>query len=457
MILWGDTVSFDHDANGMTMGDITASAQVATDLDEVIVFRSSGPWCKRWIDWGHPTKNFHVKGKSSDWGPHAGLVPFDGTYSKVGADAAKAAKGTAANLDGMHSNFAGTTPLVMTRQQIERQRSDPEGGRNAINEVRTLQGSRDLLLVATRSGAGATRITFRACYSAVTNKYEIKVWPVTRAVQNPFLIAEKPVGEFAEFLVMTSREAGANNMPLTGDYDLMAVCPTWGQYGSKTSRTISKDGIRLDNGQVNAGLSFDEGVGMDNVMDPRFHTMGRATANAALPLAPRGQGVTIDPKTGKPTNRLANLSDFHDRQAYYRQGDRALSDASKALMNDKSRDNEHQDMGNLTPRILRCINALNTKMGATGDKSALRRVHHNAESHRNRKWGGITETDMNTKKDGDKYGDGFPLTAFHPKRLVNGYFKHQVCTIESLDEFREYAGALKAAGFYVPRNWIWNL
>ena len=37
-----------------------------------------------------------------------------------------------------------------------------------------------------RSGAGATRVTFRACYSAVTNKYEIKVWPVTRAVQIAF-------------------------------------------------------------------------------------------------------------------------------------------------------------------------------------------------------------------------------------------------------------------------------
>ena len=457
MILWGDTASFEHDANGMTMGDMTASMNAATELDEVIIFRSSGPWCKRWIDWGHPTKNFHVKGKSSDWGPHAGLVPYDGTYSKVGADAAKAAKGTKANNDGLHSNFAGKTQLVMSREQIDRQRSDPEGGRNAIDEVRSIPGTRDLLLVATRSGAGATRITFRACHDAVANNYRIKVWSVKNAVQNPFLVAEKPVEQYEDFLVMTSREAGANNLPLTGDYDLMAVCPTWAQYGSLASRDIVKAGILLDNGQLNKGQAFRAGMGMDNVLDARFHTMGRAMANAALPAVARGQAVTPGPD-GKPTHRQINMSDFHDRQAYYRQGTRKLSAASQALVDDDSADNEHGDMGNLTPRILRCINTLNSKMGATGGRSALRRVHHNAESHRNRKWAGITEVDMTTTKDGDKYSDGFPLTAFHPKRMSgSGYFVHQVCTIENLIEFREYAGALKAAGFYVPRNWIWNL
>jgi hypothetical protein len=68
-------------------------------------------------------------------------------------------------------------------------------------------------------------------------------------------------------------------------------------------------------------------------------------------------------------------------------------------------------MGNLTPRILRCINMLNVQMGATGAKSALRRVHHNAESHRNHIFGALTATQM----DG---GDGFPLTVFQPRALL---------------------------------------
>lgn len=34
---------------------------------------------------GHPTKNFHIKGKSSNWGPHQGLIPVRQEYSKLAA------------------------------------------------------------------------------------------------------------------------------------------------------------------------------------------------------------------------------------------------------------------------------------------------------------------------------------------------------------------------------------
>jgi hypothetical protein len=120
---------------------------------------------------------------------------------------------------------------------------------------------------------------------------------------------------------------------------------------------------------------------------------------------------------------------------------------------------EHEDMGNLTPRILRCINQLNSQMGAVGARSAMRRVHHNAESHRYRLFGALTGQDMVTKKDGESYGDGFPLTCFQPSPLDRAPSMAQygaVCTIESLLEFRQYAQALKNAGFYVPKNWVWG-
>jgi len=92
----GFGASFSHNQNGMTREDMEAVKRVADRLDEVIIFRSTGPWSKRWLEKDHSSKNFHVKGKRSDWGPHAGLVPYDGIYSKVGYSPAKAAKGTAA-------------------------------------------------------------------------------------------------------------------------------------------------------------------------------------------------------------------------------------------------------------------------------------------------------------------------------------------------------------------------
>src|ERR1700744_3957804 len=72
---------FGHSRNGMTLPDMYACERVAQQLGEGIVFPSTGPWAKRWIQRCHPSKNFHVKGKSSDWGPQAGFIPYDARYS----------------------------------------------------------------------------------------------------------------------------------------------------------------------------------------------------------------------------------------------------------------------------------------------------------------------------------------------------------------------------------------
>ena len=46
-----------------------ATKRVATQLDEVIIFRSTGPWSRRWLEKDYPSKNFHVKGKKLRLGP----------------------------------------------------------------------------------------------------------------------------------------------------------------------------------------------------------------------------------------------------------------------------------------------------------------------------------------------------------------------------------------------------
>ena len=67
--------SANHPDQGMTHADMQAVARVAAQRNEIIMFRDTGCWSRPFIEAGHPTKPFHVKGKSSDWGPHAGLVP----------------------------------------------------------------------------------------------------------------------------------------------------------------------------------------------------------------------------------------------------------------------------------------------------------------------------------------------------------------------------------------------
>ena len=60
------TASYADAENGMIESDMSACLSVANNLDEVIIFRSTGPWSQRWIKQSYPTKNFHVKGKRPD-------------------------------------------------------------------------------------------------------------------------------------------------------------------------------------------------------------------------------------------------------------------------------------------------------------------------------------------------------------------------------------------------------
>ena len=448
-VVRGMAASYAHNQNGMTEKDMLACQEAVNKYNEVIIFRSTGPWAKRWIERGYPTKNFHVKGKSSDWGPHAGLVPYDGIYSKVGFDKDKAADGTKKNKDGLHSGFAGVAPLVMDRSLIEEQETRPEGSppRTALFAVTPVQGSKDLALTARRSGDGK-QFAFLARHRQ-EDKYDILVYPDKAAAgsagvvrNNVFLAQDRArtggAGDQPVPLeVMTSEEVGAGKLPMTGDYDLFAVCPTWAEYGSKTSRAIVKPGIALNNGTLNKGLSYQPGVGMDNVLDARLSTGGT-------------KGM-----------------DFKERAAIYRKNYYAngmkgiASPDTYKMIFEASPYGEHGDMGNLTPRILRCINLLNALMGANSEKGALRRVHHNAESHRFREFGALSAKDMVTIKAGETYGDGFPLTIFQPRSVVTrgtpAADYGEVCTLEALPEFQAYATALAASGYYVPKNWIWNM
>jgi len=62
MAKYGLQASYGDAENGMVESDMRASLSVANSLDEVIIFRSTGPWSQRWIKQSYPTKNFHVKG-----------------------------------------------------------------------------------------------------------------------------------------------------------------------------------------------------------------------------------------------------------------------------------------------------------------------------------------------------------------------------------------------------------
>ncbi|MDB5216751.1 MAG: hypothetical protein JWO86_4678 [Myxococcaceae bacterium] len=440
MPVHGLHLSHIQEDNGMTEPDMRACKRVADKLNEVIIFRSTGPWSQRWIMRDYPTKNFHVKGKSSDWGPQAGFVPTLGLYSKVGGDADKELAGDKANRDGMEHKYAAKTQLCLTLEELEIQRDAVSAGRRALTVMQKIEGSEDYLLVAERPG-DHKRFTFRAVFdrSAAGNRYKIFVFGMVTGMKPlrtlmfeaagavaPEWSASAPAEGAWPLEVMTSSEVGANNRPLTGDYDLMAVCPSWGNYGSRSVGVISKPGVNFGRkGGAEVGQTFNPGSNLDGALDMRTNT-GMV-----------GKQVSVIGKDGKPKQEWRTFGKEGFGAGGY----------NKRVESTPGMTHEHGDMGNLTPRILRCVNELNLAMGQTGP---FRRVHHNAESHRNVIFGGITGVDMGK-------GEAFPLTVFQPAGLNVPGYPESVFTLLNLGEFKAYATLLNGAGFFVPRSWVWGM
>ena len=422
MAITGLLNSYLHVDNGMTAEDMLACRTVADRSGEVIIFRSTGSWSMRWIARKYPTKNFHVKGKSSDWGPQAGFVPYDGKYSKVGRDDVKAKDGTKANQDGIDHKYADKVQLSLDGDELKMQLNDRAGNprKKACTDSWPIPKTDDLLLRALRSGDNAPFL-FRAVKGA-DDKFALYVYTgKANATTVLFNLAARDAkfdaaapGLFEPLMVMTSAEKDAKDRPMTGDYDLMAVCPPWNDYGATSKVVIEKEALDFGPGMVTHGQIFAAGSRLDAVLD--------MTSNTGAV----GRTVKRDGKDVKVTFQNKGKSS-------------AGSD-------------EHKDMGNITGRILRCINALNTEM--PNGASAFRRVHHNAESHRNFLFGAITGSEMIA-------GDGVPLTVFQPATLCRAGSPTaqfgDVATFETLSEFKQYALLLQKAGYFVPRNWTWGM
>jgi adenylate cyclase ExoY len=148
------------------------------------------------IEEGYPTKNFKVKGKSSNWGPQAGFICKNQHFSKKNGSEKDIKKFNAEIKHGLAKGHFKTTPLKISKARITELRDE-------LNIIETANQDKNIMIYAT-SPSGEEE-SFIAVYDQQDDSYEI-------------LSAKDKV----PIEVVCDLKLGK---PLTADYDLLLLAP----------------------------------------------------------------------------------------------------------------------------------------------------------------------------------------------------------------------------------------
>lgn len=401
MPIYCDT-SDNHPQQGMTPEDMRTIERVAARRNEIIMFRDTGCWSRPYIALGHPTKPFHIKGKSSDWGPMAGCIPWNSEYSKA-FKAEDIAKGIKANKESLNSKgVAQTIPLRVTEQFYQDNLLRKQGPLNKAPIERVTEPRAGIRYYFCEKPNDDPSLPGKK-YVLFGRKTDAGLWEIYTFGKDSGKLAERELflreSNAERIDVMAHYVSGKS---ITGDYDLFAICPGWSSFGDLVG------GVVWDKKQ--GRFEHARGARLDQKMDPTLNDK----------LYDNSHARTVQKSTtGSPEQR-----------------ERAL--ASLAAI-EKAVTHEHEHLGNLTGRVADVIQELQAAMGGGGN--ARWRVHHNAESGRPFAPG---------------VEDGFPVTTFHPRRGI-GPYNWLNATINETGDLRQYFEKLYINGYFPPRNQSWNM
>ncbi|MEE2902438.1 MAG: anthrax toxin-like adenylyl cyclase domain-containing protein [Myxococcota bacterium] len=518
--------SYEHPRNGMTKADMSAICRVATTYNEIIMFRSTGPWSLPWLELNFPSKSFHVKGKSSDWGPMAGFVPYRSELSKKGGLTEQEKKGIKANNNGISEHGFRKLPLRLKKEWLDalctnrRDAEDREGSivtRSAIARMTATHVTKtietplgpaqgtdttnpDYLIEATRPRDGQ-EFLFLAVYTSDPTLAGLGETEFVRGERPYCLYFSPPSGfvidradaapidfslpsitheskTFYPLEVMTPPSAWETDLPMTGDYDLWSICPRKENFGAGYGPVVPRDAEGRPLSAENVDYSL---VSRDPLMGNIVGIQNWQYTNLDAVLDPTlpntwagGWRKAYKRRTGSSPGAGTTYSswELQDDGLWAKTGTRIKVDQIailNAVGGGESTGGGHgmgeawedQHMGNITPRTLRCILALNKAMPHQGTKGQFRRVHHNIESHR--PYGAAGPEELLTQVD-QTYGDGFPITIFQPSTpdindspYINIRGNEKVATLDNLEQLLIYYRAIFARGWYVPRNQAWGI
>jgi hypothetical protein len=182
--------------------------ELAEEYNCVIGIRAVDPLATGLITAGHPTKNIHIKGKTASWGPQAGLICKDQSYSKLETSPKK---------------------TIAFSEQVRRTIRD--GYVNSIKLALTPTRLQDLVKIGSIQHTESTTKTSCVYSKSPSGKNYY------------FATTLQPNGHYAVSLdgkpiKVLSTEADNIKKMLTADYDLLCIGPHISDYGSQDNLPI---------------------------------------------------------------------------------------------------------------------------------------------------------------------------------------------------------------------------
>lgn len=257
--------------------------RLAARLGVAFAFRPVEPVAMGLIAAGHPTKNFHIKGKSASWGPQAGLICCDQRFSKlVNRGVARIREFTARVARCIATGHACAVPLTVTRERLD-----------ALRQIGVLDALHPgtggaLTVVATAPGGTVYR----------------------------FLAERQPDGRYrishdGTVLQVLAPHPGA--LPLTADYDLLLLAVPLAELGPQDNLPVgpvSYDCFRPGNNAVLRARYPDAGAFYARE-DPDLGNASQRIRrliplfNQALGCAPGAELVHHNADSGSPSTDLS--------------------------------------------------------------------------------------------------------------------------------------------------------
>ncbi len=119
-VLIGMNKVANYENQGIPRSYLENFQKVAEQENTIIAVRPVEMICRTLIEEGYESKGLNIKGKSSNWGPMAGLIPVDQAFSKLADSPEKVPEYNAKNHDSIHvKNSATQEHLHISSARIE--------------------------------------------------------------------------------------------------------------------------------------------------------------------------------------------------------------------------------------------------------------------------------------------------------------------------------------------------